>query len=133
MKKYVFLLLAATVAASCKPSGKSPGPESTARAVFEEFNAHNWSAMEELYDNDVIFTDPAYPEPKKGKEGMTDWYKTVPDIYDEVKAVYVSGDVVTVQFVSTGTENGKKFKKSICSVLIVRNGKIIKDDTYYDL
>lgn len=138
MKRHFFLLLFLALSVACNSANQSSQkvmtePETVARAVFQAFNAHRWEVMENFYADDVIFTDPVLPGPKRGKEGMSDWYKTVPDIYDDIQAIHVSGNVVVVQFVSTGTESGRKFKKAICSVLTIKDGKVVKDETYYDL
>ena len=78
--------------------------------MFIAFNAHNWKAMEELYTDDAILTDPVYSGTRHGKAEMAAWYKTIPDIRDEIKALQIAGNVVTVEFISTGTQNGKKFR-----------------------
>lgn len=103
-----------------------------ATAVFDAFNRHDWEKMESLYSDSVILQDPAYPGGKTGKEGMTEFYKSVPDIHDAVESVTVEGNVAVVEFISTGTLNGQKFTLPICSVLTVENGMVVRDNTYYD-
>jgi hypothetical protein len=75
---------------------------------------------------------PHNPKGKKGKAGMTDFYKSVPDIHDEVTRIFVEGNVAVVEFVSTGTIDGQKFSIPICTVLTVADALVVQDNTYYD-
>jgi ketosteroid isomerase-like protein len=104
----------------------------TATAVFNAFNNHDWEKMESLYADSVKLEDPAYPGGKTGKAGMTDFYRSVPDVYDSVRSILVQGNTAVVEFVSTGTINGEKFTLPICSVLTIENGLVVSDRTYYD-
>jgi ketosteroid isomerase-like protein len=103
-----------------------------ANGVFDAFNAHDWDKMESLYADNVRLQDPAYPGGKTGKTGMTEFYRSVPDIHDEVQHITVRDNVAVVEFISTGTLNGQKFSLPICSVLTIENGLVVEDRTYYD-
>jgi ketosteroid isomerase-like protein len=107
-------------------------PETVAKNVFDAFNAHDWAKMESLYADNVEMMDPSFEGIKVGKKGMTDFYRSVPDIHDEVKLIKASGNVVVVEFVSTGTIDGHKFTLPICTVFRIENGKVVSDHTYYD-
>jgi ketosteroid isomerase-like protein len=110
-----------------------PGdPASVARSIFDAFNAHDWKKMESLYSDNVEMMDPAFEGIKTGKEGLTDFYRSVPDIHDEVKLIKASGSTVVVEFISTGTIDGNKFTLPICTVFRIENGKVVSDHTYYD-
>jgi ketosteroid isomerase-like protein len=122
----------------------SPGPEeknaAAATRLFEAFNKHNWQEMASLYSEDALFLDPSYGQEyvrKSRKETAAKYLemeKMFPDIRDEIIGIYPSGDIVTVEFVSTGTMNDSiNFKLPIISVLTFENGLIVKDATYYDL
>lgn len=129
----ILVLSLCLLAAGCASTDSTT--ESThkvALAVFEAFNAHDWKKMESLYDDKVEMQDPAYPGGKIGKSEMTAFYQSVPDIHDEIKSMTVSGQTAVVEFVSTGTIEGKSFSLPICSVLTISDGKVIKDHTYYD-
>lgn len=133
MKKFLcvaaFALCACTTAQT--PTEKHQTGE-IAAAVFEAFNAHDWERMESLYADSVRLQDPAFPGVKTGKLGLTDFYRSVPDIHDEVKNIFVEGNVAVVEFVSTGTINDQKFSLPICTVLTIENGLVVRDNTYYD-
>jgi predicted SnoaL-like aldol condensation-catalyzing enzyme len=103
-----------------------------ATSVFDAFNTHDWKGMESLYSDSVKLQDPAYPGGKTGKAGLTDFYRSVPDIYDSLVNIAVDGNIATVEFVSTGTVNGEKFTLPICTVLVIENGLVVSDRTYYD-
>jgi ketosteroid isomerase-like protein len=127
--KYIIIALLTVSCAGQRPGGET---EKIAREVFEAFNAHNWERMEGLYATNVELTDPSFDGVKTGKEGLTDFYRSVPDIHDEVKVVSASGNTAVVEFVSTGTIEGQKFSMPICTVFKIENGKVISDHTYYD-
>lgn len=107
-------------------------PTTVVKNVFDAFNAHDWKKMESFYADNVEMTDPSFEGVKIGKKGMTDFYQSVPDIHDEIKNIISSGNTVVVEFVATGTINGKKFTLPICTVFKVENGKVVSDHTYYD-
>lgn len=107
-------------------------PSTVAKKVFDAFNAHDWAKMESLYADNVELMDPSFEGIKTGKKGLTDFYQSVPDIHDEVKLIKASGNVVVVEFVSTGTIDGHKFSLPTCTVFRIENGKVASDHTYYD-
>lgn len=119
-----------------------PNNENAALAVklFDAFNRHDWQEMSTYYADEASFLDPSYGKEYVTKsraetiEKYTQMEKMFPDIHDDVAGIYPSGDVVTVEFVSTGKMNDSiSFKLPIVSVLTFKDGLIIKDATYYDL
>jgi ketosteroid isomerase-like protein len=128
--KPLIIVISALLVAACDTS-TSPAKQ-VAEEVFEAFNAHDWQRMEDLYADNVEMMDPAFEGIKRGKEGMTDFYRSVSDIHDEVKMINASGDIVVVEFVSTGTIDGQAFTLPICTVFRIENSKVVSDHTYYD-
>lgn len=128
MKK---LMLLAILLTSCMGTNSNDATK-VATEVFEAFNAHDWERMESLYSDKVEMMDPSFEGIKIGKEGMTEFYRTVADVHDEVKSVTTSGNTVVVEFVSTGTIEGRKFTLPICTVFRIENGLVVSDHTYYD-
>jgi len=132
------LFLGASLLAACASPGDAPTTSAAAEtrqvatSIFEAFNAHDWDKMESFYADSVWLQDPAYPEGKKGKTGMSEFYRSVPDIHDSVQRIVVEGNMAVVEFVSTGTINGEQFTLPICAVLTIENGQVIRDNTYYD-
>lgn len=114
--------------------------ETVVRSMFEAFNRHDWKAMAEHYADSALFLDPSYGisfVTKSRSEIVskyTEFAGVFPDLHDDVKNVYVSGSVVTVEFVSTGTApDGTRFELPIACILTLKDGKIIRDATYYDM
>ncbi len=106
---------------------------------FQHFNNHDWEKMAGMYTETAELKDPAYGIKsvqmtqadiiKKYKELNT----MIPDVHDQVIAMYHAGDNVVVEFVSSGTApDSTKFELPICTIFEIKNGKITKDFTYYD-
>ena len=109
----------------------------TANLIFDAFNAHDWEKMISYYADDAVFEDPSFPTAVKEKRVIAKHHAEMqsyfPDIHDHVKVVYPSGNHVIVEFVSTGTSvKGEKFSLPICTVLTFKDGKVVRDATYYD-
>ena len=95
--------------------------------------------MAAFYSESAEFLDPSF-----GKEYVTrsreqtaskyfELATMFPDIVDDVQSVYAVDDKVTIEFISSGTSGDSvKFKLPICSILTFKEGKIIRDATYYD-
>lgn len=123
---------------SKKPMDTEPNKQ-LARQMFEAFNKHDWQKMAGCYANPAEFLDPSYGMEyvKKTHQDLVEKYsemqKMFPDIKDDLVNVYAAGDKVIVEFVSSGSlPGGEKWKLPICTILTVKDGKIIRDATYYD-
>ena len=104
--------------------------------IFNAFNAHDWQTMLNYYADDAVFEDPAFAEPVRHRSIMQEHHRQLqnqfPDIYDSVRNVTAAGERVVVEFVSTGTSReGQRFSLPICTVLTFKNGKVVRDATYY--
>jgi ketosteroid isomerase-like protein len=119
---------------------KAPnGNMEIARKSFDAFNRHDWAAYADFYSANADFLDPSYGKEivKQTKEQLIEKYsgfeQAIPDIKDNVVAMYEAGDNIIVEFVSTGTlPDGSKLNLPICSVLTFKDGRIIRDATYFD-
>lgn len=139
MKKYIFggMLFLMT---ACSSSVQENPNVAIAKKLFEAFNQHDWKTMAELYAENALFLDPSFGKafvPKSRAETIakyTEMQIMFPDIHDEVKNLYPSGETIAVEFTSTGTApDGTNFSLPIVSILTVKDGLIVKDATYYDL
>lgn len=113
--------------------------EEATRKMYAAFNAHNWKAMADCYAENAMFLDPSF-----GKEYVVQTHAQIeakyaelngmfPDIHDEVVEMYSIDDKVIIQFVATGQSGDSiKLKLPICGVLTFKDGKIVRDATYYD-
>ena len=131
---------AASATNTANTTASATTAESVAKQLFEHFNAHDWAKMADLYDPNADFLDPSYGTKtvKQTHEQLVQKYnelqQLIPDIHDSIVGIYPSGEkTVAVRFIGVGTAPDKtKFETPICAVLIVENGKIVQDYTYYN-
>jgi ketosteroid isomerase-like protein len=136
----VHLLLLITLLPGCQlANDPSQRNASIATKMFEAFNQHRWKEMADYYAPQALFLDPSFGKDyvTKTREETTAKYAEMqeifPDIRDDVKSLYPSGDKVIVEFVSSGTApDGITFSLPIITVLTIRDGAIVRDATYYD-
>ena len=136
---YLYLFALALSAACSSPDHAQQQNIALTQKMFEAFNKHEWQAMASYYTDNALFLDPAF-----GKDYVTktqqetaakysELQKMFPDLHDEVIGLYPSGDKVTVEFIATGSMSDSiSFKLPIVSVLTFKDGKIVRDATYYD-
>lgn len=144
MRKILILLITLSLI-SCTNQSKTTTMKSTAnekliKTYFEHFNNHDWKKMAEMYTETADFKDPSLgigivkQTQQQTIKKYSELNNVFPDLKDEVKAVYPSGDNhIVVEFISTGTApDNSKFELPICTIFTIENGKITKDFTYYD-
>lgn len=140
MKNIYLYIFTLAVSAACSSSDRAQEQNiALTQKMFEAFNNHDWQTMASYYTESASFLDPAF-----GKDYVTktqqetaakysDMQKMFPDLHDEVVGLYPSGDKVTVEFIATGSMGDSvSFRLPIVSVLTFKDGKIIRDATYYD-
>lgn len=107
---------------------------------FKHFNAHEWTAMAEMYAPTADFKDPSFGTeitPQTREETIAKYtalLEIFADLHDEVVQIYPAGEQhVVVEFISSGTApDSSRFELPICTIFTFEEGKIIKDFTYYD-
>jgi ketosteroid isomerase-like protein len=147
MIRFTFLALLLVSLFSCnnsKQNSNSMDNSATNKKIIEQyfkhFNNHEWQKMADMYSDDPEMKDPAYgiKNVKMKKADIVKKYselnQMIPDVHDNVINMYHSGDNnVIVEFESSGTApDGSKFILPICTIFEIKDGKIIKDLTYYD-
>src|SRR5687767_587229 len=139
MRKTIIIVVCILALAACTTPAATNENEVAARKLFDAFNRHEWNEMAALYAEKASFLDPSYGKSyvTKSRKETAEKYAAMeqmfPDIRDEIIGLYPSGNVVTVEFVSTGTMNDSiRFELPIISVLTFEKGLIVKDATYYD-
>ncbi len=141
IKILISVILLASTLISCNSSNEKTNAENEKliRNYFELFNKHQWKELSEMYAENAQFKDPSLGTGvvKQSKSEFVKKYSDLnqmfPDIKDNVSQIYISGNNVIVEFVSTGTApDQSKFELPICTIFTIENGKIIKDFTYYD-
>lgn len=107
--------------------------------LFTAFNKHDWKTYANCYTPDAEFLDPSYGKEyvKQTTRQLIEKYsgfeKAIPDIRDDIKGIYEAGEKIIVEFISSGTlPDGKKMKLPICTIFTIKDGKIIRDATYFD-
>ncbi len=130
-------LVAGTLLFSIQSVNARPkNAEELVKSMFDAFNRHDVEAMAALYSEDAFIDSPDFDTPKHGPRGIREiypkYFKQSPDIKDEVGNLVACGNKVFVEFVSSGTISGEKFSLKIATALEVKNGKIIRDVTYFD-
>ena len=139
MKKRLFLAcLSAMILFVAYNTTQKSNPAQIAKKAFEYFNAHQWDSLESLYASDAVLIDPAFPVPPKGPKAIVNVYREIskkyPDIKDEIINLIAQDNKVAIEFISSGTaKTGESFKLRISSFLVLRDGKIVEDATYYDI
>jgi SnoaL-like domain len=113
----------------------------TVENMFNAFNEHNWEKMSGYYTNPASFLDPEFGSRhvQKTHDEVVKHYSCLqqfsPDIKDSITFIAPVGDnKVVVQFTSSGTMSANKqpFSLVLCTMLTLENGKIVKDEVYYD-
>lgn len=131
------ILFALMLFAACSAGCSGNANLDVTHKIFEAFNAHDWPGMLAYYADDAVFEDPAFAGPVHSHAPVEANHRHLqslfPDIKDEIQALHASGDHVIVEFIARGTSaDGKVFSLPICSVLTFKNGKVVRDATYYN-
>jgi ketosteroid isomerase-like protein len=122
--------------------GVAASAHASAEAVVEKRFAavrrHDLEAIVALYAKDAVETSPAFCRDRTGPEGARQTYaelfQAFPNITDDVITYVVDGDHVAVQFVarSRRPDGTFAFEVPLANFLTVRNGRIVRDETYFD-
>lgn len=114
--------------------------QNVVRSMYDYFNQHDWEKMASLYAEEAQFLDPSLGtgfvtqtrQQTIAKYG--EMQQMFPDIYDEIITICAADDKVIVEFISTGSSGDSiQFKLPIATIFTLKDGKIVKDATYYDL
>jgi ketosteroid isomerase-like protein len=139
MNRYLSFITGSLLLIGCAAVDNGEKNAVIAAKLFEAFNKHDWQAMTSYYSENASFLDPSFGKDYVSKTRTetaakyAEMESMFPDIHDEVVGIYPSGDIVTVEFIATGSMNDSiRFTLPIISVLTFRNGLIVKDATYYD-
>jgi ketosteroid isomerase-like protein len=128
---YSLLLTLGLAACAGNPPAGNAG-QKLVQARFATFNSHDLDGIVRLYAPDAIMTSPGFCSPRQGEAGVRkaygDLFKSYPDISDEVTGSVVQGDHVAVQFIA----HVGKYAVPIASFLTLKDGLIVRDDTYFD-
>jgi steroid delta-isomerase-like uncharacterized protein len=120
------------------------------RKLFDGFNNKDYDAIEALAADDFDLIDVGSGKKYQGVEGARrnaeGWLTAFPDVKVELLNVVASGDWAVAEAVGRGTHagpmqtpmgevapTGTKMELHFCSVVKVRDGKIVEERDYYDV
>ena len=103
--------------------------------------------MTALYSDSTKLESPNWEGIKTGqaevRETYSRYFTSTPDMQHEINNIIATDSAVIIEYAFYGTllnpeqntpeyMRGKKYKLSACTVMSVRNGKITKQQTYFD-
>jgi len=151
MKKlFLFLITLLVLFISCQPKEEQVLTEGDAKAILDRFmeitvNADTASAGEILHP-DCVLKYPILPEPIKGIDSYKQFLFNTNNTFSEFKAtieeVNVKGDRVWCRYSMSGINTGqlgelpatgKKFQVTGMAITRIVDGKIIEDETYWNV
>ena len=118
---------------------------SIAREYLESFNRRDWGRIRELFASGYSYTGSDGEKqqgPEAGMAVVQMWASAFPDAKIDIRQIHVAGDVATVEFQASGTQNGelmgipatgRKVSMPVCTVLDIKDGKITAEREYMDL
>lgn len=123
---------------------------SVARIFHEAWAERNPDRGAAVIANDCRFVDVPRGEIQRGPEGYRHdyerWRTAFPDGTVEITNVIAEGDWVVIEFTNSGSNTGplrtaigdfaltnRKIELQYCSVMQIRNGKVISGRDYYDV
>ncbi len=105
----------------------------------------NIQHLQHDYHEDAIVEDSMYPQPFVGREAIMNrksaGFAAMPDMQINVTRRIARGDQLTVEWVATGTHKadypglpatGRTFSIPGVTVVVRKNGKIVRESLYYD-
>ena len=132
------LLIACCVLSAAPCAAREPSPKTVVENRFAAVRLHDIEAIVALYANDALETSPAFCVERIGPEGArrtySELFQAFPAITDDVTSIVVEGERVAVQFVarSKKADGSYAFEVRLANFLVVRHGRIARDDTYFD-
>lgn len=118
------------------------------RHHFNTLNRHDVNELLRDYDIKVESTSPSWEGIHNGvaaqKASYTNSFKSMPNLRYDVGNIYYSGDsVATIEYTTSGTLShpegdtpaymlDRKFILNNCLILKIKDGKIVKEDLYFD-
>ncbi len=120
-------------------------PETVVEVMFAALNNRDYAraagAIAEHCEWQSIATEGSHRGPGAIVAGLREFVAAFPDWRADVKNVIAAGDMVVIEWDSSGTfqntfrgrpANGKRFRRRGCSVAEVEGGKIVRYRDYYD-
>lgn len=112
-------------------------PRAVVEAALAALAARDWQGFAALLDPDVVHRTPGVPAPILGREAFVqlsrEAVRRAPDIVFTAARIVAEGPVVVVEgeWRYTGAEG--PVRQPSCSVIEVREGRIVRDEEYLGL
>ena len=147
---FVLTLVFLSFSFSCQKQAKEQITEKEAKVLMDRYmeatNKANLALIDEVCNPDFVLHTPASPKPIVGIEGykafVTNTSKAFSDFNCTIEELVVKGDRIWSRFTITGTNTGplgeipatgKKFKVYGLAITRVANGKIVEDETFWNV
>src|SRR5687767_8876646 len=113
-------------------------PRSVVEQRFALVERYDVDGIAALYASDAIETSPGFCTERRGSAGAhrtySELFEAYPTISASVTSMVVEGERVAVQFVARvrNPDGSVAFEIHLANFLTVQDGKITRDDTYFD-
>jgi len=120
-------------------------PEAIVRAMFDALNRRDYpraaGAIAEHCEWHSLGSGRMHRGPGAVVDGLREFSGAFPDWHADVERVTAIGDLVVLEWITSGTfrgtfrgrtANGRRFERRGCSVAEVRGGKIVRYRDYFD-
>ena len=151
MKKiFLFLIPILVLFITCQPKEDQVMTEEEATVLLNRFmetvTNTDTTLAEEILHPDCVFRHPLLPEPIKGIDGYKYLIKNTANAFSELdvkfEEVIVKGDRIWSRYTMMGINagslgdipaTGKKFQVTGIAITRIADGKIIEDETYWNV
>ena len=149
LKQLLLIVIVVFLVSSCQP--KQANDQSPVRQLvqqrFAALNRHDAGAVASQYATNALILSPNFEKPETGKQGAKNVYQryftTSPDMVYTLMAVSAGDSAVTVEYTFGGTMKhleasvpaymkDKPYLIKACEVLQLKDGRIIRDESYFD-
>jgi steroid delta-isomerase-like uncharacterized protein len=143
----ILLLFSVWLIAACHPS--TGELQKIATDKIEAMNRHDLGALGKLYADSATIESIGFEKIEIGPAGIqnayTRYFSSTPDLKFEVTKLTLSDQSAVIEYTSTGTMRqseleatipdymiGKKYTLKNATRIDIKNGKIIREMTYFD-
>ena len=147
---FLFLIPILVLLVSCQPKEDQSLTEKEAKVILnkllETVSNVDTTLVDEIIHPDCVLRYPNLPEPIKGIDAYKKFIKSTANTFSEfrgtIEEVNVKGDRIwcryTMSAINTGPlgdlpATGKKFKVTGMAITRIVDGKIIEDETYWNV
>ncbi len=147
---FLFLILILVLLLSCQPKKDQVITEEEATTLLNRFmetvTNTDTTLAEEMLHPECVFRYPLLPEPIKGIEGYKHLIKNTAEVFAELEVIFeeviVKGDRIWSRYTMSGINagslgdippTGKKFQVTGIAITRIVDGKIIEDETYWNV